>query len=187
MMNNYIFFFMMLLFLTGCKDKPTYVEMQTSAGDIVFKLYDETPKHKENFIKLVDDGFYDSLLFHRVIDEFMVQGGDPGSKNAPSGTLLGTGSLDYVVPAEFNDSLFHKKGALAAARGDHPEKASNPNQFYIVEGKTWTDKELENFEKKFARVNDSELEFSAQQIETYKTVGGTPFLDQLYTVFGEAK
>ncbi len=184
-MNNFLYILIFLFVLASCKDKPTYVQMETTMGDIVFKLYDETPEHKANFVQLVEDGFYDSLLFHRVIDDFMVQGGDNKSKNAPKGSLLGMGSLEYFVPAEFSDSLFHKKGALAAARGDHPEKASSPNQFYIVDGKKWSERELSNFEKRISRENDKTFKFSPIQIETYKTIGGSPFLDQNYTVFGE--
>lgn len=185
MMNRIYLLLLTTLLFVSCKDKPTYVQMETTAGTMIFKLYDETPLHKDNFVNLVEDGFYDSLLFHRVIDEFMIQGGDPNSRNAKERTLLGTGTLDYEIPAEFNDSLFHKKGVLAAARGDHPEKASSPNQFYIVDGKTWTDRELEGFEKRASGEDDRNLKFSPIQVETYKTIGGSPFLDQNYTVFGE--
>lgn len=119
------------------------VELSTDYGVIILKLYNETPKHRDNFIKLVKAGFYDSLLFHRVIETFMIQGGDPGSKNADTSLSLGGGDVGYTIPAEFNPMLFHKKGALAAARDNNPAKASSGCQFYIVQGKTYTVKELE--------------------------------------------
>jgi peptidyl-prolyl cis-trans isomerase B (cyclophilin B) len=124
------------------EDKQTYVVISTEYGEIKAILYDETPLHRDNFIKNVNDGIYDSLLFHRVIKNFMVQGGDPESKNAAPGTLLGNGGLPYTVPAEINKKLFHKKGALCAAReGDdvNPLKASSSTQFYIVQGQVFTD------------------------------------------------
>ena len=151
-------------------------------GDIKVKLYDETPKHKENFLKLADEGYYDSLLFHRVITQFMIQGGDPNSRTAADGSPLGNGGPEYTIPAEFNNALYHKKGALAAARtGDNvnPEKASSGSQFYIVQGKPYTDEELDNVEKRIGG------EYTEEQREVYKTAGGVPFLDRNYTVFGE--
>ena len=119
------------------------VEVTTEFGVIVLKLYNETPLHRDNFIKLVKQGFYDSLLFHRVIKSFMIQGGDPVSKNADTGAVLGMGDVPYRIPAEFNPKLFHKRGALAAARDNNPKKESSGCQFYIVQGKTYTTKELE--------------------------------------------
>lgn len=118
------------------------VRMETSLGTIRIKLYNETPKHRDNFLKLAESGYYDSLLFHRVIKNFMIQGGDPDSKHAPYGTMLGEGGPGYTIPAEFNPQLFHKKGALAAAReGDmeNPTQASSGSQFYIVQGRVFTD------------------------------------------------
>lgn len=126
--------------------KEHWVEISTRYGKIVVKLYNETPKHRDNFIKLVKEGFYDSLLFHRVIPTFMIQGGDPTSKLAPPGKPLGEGELPYTIPAEFNKNLYHKRGALAAARNDNPEKASSPNQFYIVQGRTFKIEELSAYE-----------------------------------------
>ena len=111
------------------------VKIETSYGDIVLKLYDETPLHRDNFLKLVGEGFYDGTLFHRVIKEFMIQGGDPDSKGAPKNKSLGAGDVGYTIPAEFNPALYHKRGALAAARqGDNvnPERRSSGCQFYIV-------------------------------------------------------
>ncbi|MDP1727326.1 MAG: peptidylprolyl isomerase [Bacteroidota bacterium] len=119
------------------------VELTTDYGVIVMKLYNETPKHRDNFIKLVKAGFYDSLLFHRVIETFMIQGGDPGSKYSDTSASLGDGDVGYTIPAEFNPKLFHRKGALAAARDNNPAKASSGCQFYIVQGKSYTPKELE--------------------------------------------
>jgi len=159
--------------------KTTYVLIETNAGNIKLKLYDETPLHKENFIKIIKDGILDSTLFHRVIPEFMIQGGDPQSKNAVPGQRLGMGGLDYRVPAEFDKNIIHKKGALAAARDGNPQKASSSTQFYIVVGKTYTDSELNILG---SRTGNS---WTEEQKEIYKTVGGTPMLDMQYTVFGE--
>lgn len=155
------------------------VEMGTTMGTIKLKLYNETPQHRDNFLKLVNQHFYDSLLFHRVIKDFMIQGGDPDSKNAPAGKQLGNGDVGYRVPAEFNENLFHKKGVLAAARDNNPEKASSGCQFYIVQGKKYTDDELNRMETQMKR------KFSDAEREAYKTVGGTPHLDMGYTVYGE--
>ncbi len=119
------------------------VELTTEYGVIVLKLYNETPKHRDNFIKLVKAGFYDSLLFHRVIETFMIQGGDPDSKYADTTVSLGAGDVGYTIPAEFNPTLFHRKGALAAARDNNPAKASSGCQFYIVQGKPYTLQEME--------------------------------------------
>ena len=112
--------------------KETVVLFQTTLGNIKLKLYDETPLHRDNFVKLVESGFYNGLLFHRVISDFMIQGGDPDSKNAPAGTRLGSGSPGYTIPAEILPQFKHKKGALAAARTNNPERASSGSQFYIV-------------------------------------------------------
>lgn len=126
--------------------KEQFIEIYTKYGKITVKLYNETPKHRDNFIKLVKEGFYDSLLFHRVIPTFMIQAGDPKSKYAVAGDALGEGELPYSIPAEFNKKLYHKRGALAAARTDNPEKASSANQFYIVQGRTFTIDELIAYE-----------------------------------------
>ncbi len=120
-------------------------EIETIYGKMIFKLYNETPLHRDNFIKLASNGFYDSLLFHRVIPMFMIQGGDPDSKYAKKDTLLGNGDLNYRIPEEINKNLIHKRGALAAARDDNPDKASSGCQFYIVQGKKYTPTELNNF------------------------------------------
>ena len=166
------------------KDRKKDVLMKTTMGDMVIRLSDSTPLHRDNFLKLVKVHFYDSLLFHRVIQNFMIQGGDPDSKTAEAGKGLGGGGLNYTVPAEFRSSLFHKKGMLAAARtGDsrNPTKASSSCQFYIVQGKVFTDAGLDSLET--FRLNGRKL--PAAQREAYKTIGGTPHLDQGYTVYGE--
>ena len=166
------------------KDRKRDVLMQTTMGDMVIRLSDSTPLHRDNFLKLVKVGFYDSILFHRVIKYFMIQGGDPNSKRAEAGKPLGDGSPGYTVPAEFRKTLFHKKGALAAARmGDNinPAKESSGSQFYIAQGKVFTDAGLDSVET--FRLNGRKI--PAEQREVYKTIGGTPHLDQGYTVYGE--
>ena len=161
-------------------DKSIKVKITTDSGIMIVKLYDSTPLHRDNFVKLVSQGFYDSLMFHRIIQGFMVQGGDPTSKNAAAGTMLGGGGGDMVrIPAEFRKSIIHKKGALAAARDGNPEKASSACQFYIVQGKVLSDAELDMMEQRFGG------KYSLQQRNTYKKMGGTAMLDQNYTVFGE--
>lgn len=162
--------------------KQTKVLISTSYGDIKLVLYNETPKHRDNFIKLVEEEFYNGTLFHRVIKSFMIQGGDPESKNAKAGQMLGNGGPGYTVPAEFNSEFIHKKGALAAARmgdGVNPNRASSGSQFYIVQGKKYNKKELEIMSKR------SGSTYSEEQYKAYETVGGTPQLDMAYTVFGE--
>lgn len=213
----------------------TIVAMHTSMGDIKLKLYNGTPQHRDNFIKLVKEGQYEGLLFHRVIKDFMIQGGDVTSKDAPMTKQLGAGDLGYTVPAEFNyPTYFHKKGALCAARtGDevNPERASSASQFYIVTGKVYKDGELNQMEKQLemqlkqsifnrlqtenrdkimelyrsgqkqelsilrdtligkteleAEKRKDEAKLSPEVKEVYKTIGGVPFLDNQYTVFGE--
>lgn len=162
-------------------EASTRVLISTNKGDIVVALYDKTPQHRDNFIKLVRDGFYDGLLFHRVISGFMIQTGDPLSRDAVPGEPLGTGGPGYTIPAEIINGLFHHKGALAAARqGDqaNPERRSSGSQFYIVQGRVWAESELAQMEQ--ARG----INFSEEQLETYTTIGGTPHLDDAYTVFG---
>lgn len=166
----------------GNADKVYYVKIETTYGDIVVKLYNETPKHRDNFLKLVKEGTYDGVLFHRVIQNFMIQGGDPNSRNAKKGEMLGNGELGYTLPAEFVPSLYHKKGALAAARQAdqvNPEKRSSSCQFYIVQGEKWDAEKLKRVETSMGK------SFTKEQAEVYATLGGTPFLDGDYTVFGE--
>lgn len=155
------------------------VLISTDYGDMKVKLYNATPQHRDNFIKLVAAGFYDSLLFHRVIKGFMIQGGDPESKHAPAGQMLGNGDVGYTIPAEFVDSLFHKKGALCAARTENPEKASSGCQFYIVQGQAYTPEQMNMMEMQ------RQMKIGEAQKVVYSTIGGTPFLDHNYTVFGE--
>ena len=166
--------------------KGRLVQLTTDYGTMVIRLYDSTPLHRDNFIKLVKAGFYDSLMFHRIIQQFMIQGGDPDSKNAEPGQQLGAGSAPGVerIPAEFRSNLIHKKGALAAARDNNPDKASSNCQFYIVQGQTYNDTALNMMECN-VRQEDPGFRFTEAQRKVYKTIGGTPFLDQNYTVFGE--
>ena len=158
------------------------VLIQTDYGDMTAILYNDTPKHRDNFIKLVEEGFYNGLLFHRVINGFMIQGGDPKSRNAKPATHLGTGGPGYTIPAEFVDSLIHQKGAIAAARTPdniNPEKRSSGSQFYIVQGKPVTERELSIIE------NRGGFHYSKEEKEAYLKNGGTAFLDRNYTVFGQ--
>ena len=207
----------------------------TDYGTMKIRLYNETPLHRDNFVKLVKQHYFDSLLFHRVIRNFMIQGGDPDSKNAPPGALLGDGGPPYTIPAEFNPKLFHKKGVLAAARDsdfDNPSQASSGSQFYIVQGRVFTDSLLKFQAKRITKMRlfnevinrpenkqyldkykvytkaenpdsakyiydiidkkvEKELpsvkpyELSKEQTEAYTTIGGSPHLDNSYTVFGE--
>lgn len=215
---------------------PVIVKISTPKGDIRVRLYDETPQHRDNFVKLVNEGFYNGTLFHRVIKGFMIQGGDPDSIGAPSGKMLGTGGPGYNVPAEIvYPQLFHKRGALAAARQSdevNPERESSGSQFYLVYGKVYTPQELKQMEKqmsmqqeqaifnKLVQQNRAQIlelrkarnqaglqelqdqliaetkkqmkelpapKFTPEQQETYTTIGGTPFLDNQYTVFGEVE
>ena len=155
------------------------VEIMTDSGRIVVMLYDNTPLNSGNMIKNAKDHLYDSTLFHRVIPHFMIQGGDPDSKHAKPGQPLGSGGLKYTIPAEINDSDFHKRGALAVARTNTPDKSGSASQFYIVVGKVCTDAELDMTAKQTGR------KYTPAQREIYKTIGGTPHLDGNYTVFGE--
>lgn len=155
------------------------VVIETEFGDIEMVLYKNTPKHSENMLKLAKEGFYDSTLFHRVIPQFMIQGGDPESKRAMPGRPLGNGDIGYRVDAEINDVNFHQYGALAAARDNNPDKASSGCQFYIVVGKKFTDAELDQLSARTGR------KYTAAQREVYKTIGGTPHLDGSYTVYGQ--
>jgi len=166
--------------------KERLVEISTDYGVMVAKLYDSTPLHRDNFIKLVTQKFYDSLLFHRIINQFMIQGGDPLSKDAPDSVHLGEGAAPGDrIPAEFRPDFFHKKGALAAARDNNPEKASSNCQFYIVQGKVVTPENLDKIYTARVQPSNSSFRYTKAQKEIYSRIGGTPFLDQGYTVFGE--
>ncbi|MCB0663275.1 MAG: peptidylprolyl isomerase [Saprospiraceae bacterium] len=164
------------------KVQECLVEIITDYGTMTVQLFDATPQHQDNFIKLAEEGFFDGLIFHRVINGFMIQGGDPESKNARPGQRLGSGGPGYTIPAEFNDSLIHVKGALAAARqGDqvNPEKRSSGSQFYIVQGRPMSENQISMMEAQKDR------HYTSEQRDQYTQVGGTPFLDGEYTVFGQ--
>ena len=171
-----------LLFLSSFAAKPKnqYVKIKTDLGECIIKLYNETPRHRDNFIKLAKKHELDGTIFHRVIKDFMIQGGDPDSKMAKAGAALGETSIGPDIPAEFRDSLFHKKGALAAARDNKPEKSSSGSQFYLVQGKVFTDEQLDAIE-----TNRLKAKIPNWQREVYKTLGGVPHLDRNYTVYGE--
>ena len=167
--------------LIEAPEKSCLVLMETGFGDMLIELYDETPLHRDNFLKLAESGYYNDLLFHRVMDGFMIQGGDPQSRNAPKGGRLGTGGPPYQVPAEFNEKLVHVRGALAAARqpdGVNPQKKSSGSQFYIVHGNKISAKQLDQISA------GNGIQYTAEQKEIMLNQGGTPFLDMEYTVFG---
>ncbi len=172
----------LLVSALSLKGQTTKAQIETDLGNITIMLYDGTPVHRDNFVKLAKDGFYDGLLFHRVMKGFMIQGGDPNSKDAASGAALGSGNPGYTLPAEIIPTYFHKKGALCAARtGDrgNPQRRSSGSQFYLVQGQVYTEEQLNEFEQ---RLNTT---FTDAQREAYTTIGGTPHLDAQYTVFGE--
>ncbi len=174
--------FLSLFFISAFAAKPKhqFIRIKTDKGECIIMLYNATPKHRDNFVKLTKKGFFNGTLFHRVINAFMIQGGDPDSRNATAGKELGNGDVGYTIPAEFSDSLFHQKGALGAAREDNPAKASSGCQFYIVQGKTFSDAKLDTMEMK--RLH---FKIPAWQREVYKKTGGSPHLDRNYTVFGQ--
>lgn len=165
------------------------VELQTTEGNIRIALFNETPQHRDNFMKLVRMQFYDSLLIHRVIKDFMIQGGDLQSRHAKPGQLLGTGELDYTQEPEFRlPRIYHRRGMVAAARESdrvNPERRSGAAQFYIVWGKVYDDKRLAKVQERLDSATNGQVKLTPEMIETYKTVGGTPHLDGQYTVFGE--
>ena len=167
----------------------TEVLLETTMGNIRIALYDETPQHRDNFLKLTKMGSYDSLLFHRVIKDFMVQSGDIFSKNAKPGQLLGMGDYDYTQESEFRlPKIFHRRGVVAAAReGDekNPERRSGASQFYIVWGKIYDDRRLDYTQTKLDSITNGAVQLTPEMREVYKTIGGTPHLDGQYTVFGE--
>ena len=155
------------------------VEIETSMGSMIVLLYSSTPNHRDNFIKLAEEGFYDDLLFHRIINGFMIQGGDPNSRNARPNARLGNGGPGYQLMPEFVDSLVHVKGALCAARTNNPQKKSSGSQFYIVHGTQLTDTQLDQLEKRRG------FKYTPEQRKMYKTYGGTPHLDKDYVVYGK--
>ena len=165
------------------------VEFQTTEGNIRIALFNETPQHRDNFMKLVRMEFYDSLLFHRVIKDFMIQGGDLHSKHAAPGKMLGEGELDYTIEPEFRlPQIYHRRGVIASARESdrvNPERRSGAAQFYIVWGKVYDDKRLAKVQERLDSATNGQVKLTPEMIKTYKTVGGTPHLDGQYTVFGE--
>jgi cyclophilin family peptidyl-prolyl cis-trans isomerase len=169
------------LFAANTDARNRKVKIITSKGTIVVRLSDKTPKHRDNFIRLVKQKYYNGILFHRVIKEFMIQAGDDSTKNPVAGKRYGSGGLKNKIPAEFDTSLFHKRGVLAAARDNNPEKASSGSHFYIVQGKVHTDSSLNEIEEK--RLAGRKLPVHHRAV--YKAIGGSPHLDQNYTVFGE--
>lgn len=181
----FVLFISMFALNYGFAQTPShyYVEIQTSKGVITAKLHNRTPKHRDNFKKLVSEGYYDGILFHRVIENFMIQGGDPDSKLATTTSLtqLGSGGPDYRIPAEIQEGLFHKKGAFGAARDNNPAKQSSGSQFYIVQGRSFSSAGLDSLE----RFRMQGKTFSKEQREAYTTSGGTPHLDGNYTVFAQ--
>jgi len=177
--------FTLLLFSLGIclsTSGQTEVSIQTNYGEIIVQLHDETPIHRDNFIKLVKQNFYDSILFHRVIKDFMIQAGDPNAKPSSSKKRFGSGGPGYTLEAELEPNFIHKKGALAAARlGDdvNPQRRSSGSQFYIVQGRTFPRKYMPNFEEKRG------VSYTEEEKNIYETMGGTPHLDGQYTVFGQ--
>lgn len=161
------------------KEKDKTLIITTKFGVIKVRLYNETPLHRDNYVKLAQENFFDSLLFHRVIKDFMIQGGDPNSKHAKPGQMLGDGGLQYTIPAEIKPDLFHKRGVIAAARDNNPQKASSSCQFYIAVGKVYTNDQLDQMEKQMGK------KFTPEERQAYTTIGGIPHLDGNYTVFGE--
>ncbi len=177
-MKKFAGLFFVALALGSCNpDRSTYAEISTDYGTIKVMLYNSTPIHRDNFIKLAESGFYDGLLFHRVIPNFMIQGGDPDSKDAAAGHRLGMGGPGYRLEAEIGAP--HLRGALAAARDNNPEKRSSGSQFYIVQGQPVDDAFLDQLEK------EKNIKYNEAQRNLYKELGGAPFLDNDYTVFGE--
>ena len=190
MLKTFFLLLLPLFVLSGCRPSAKQVVLETTLGKIELKLYDETPQHSANFRSLVAEGAYDSLLFHRVIRDFMIQGGDPDSKNAPGGVLLGEGDRPYTVPAEFRleEGIYHRRGVLAAAReGDdvNPEQRSSAMQFYIVWGRIFDDEGLDKVQARLDGRTGGRVKLTPEMREAYKTVGGTPHPDGQYTVFGE--
>ena len=166
------------------KDRKKDIELLTTEGTLILRLSDSTPEHRDNFLRMVKSKYYDSVLFHRVINGFMIQTGDPNSIRAAARQPLGNGGPSYTLPAEIGTALFHKKGALAAARkgdAENPERRSSASQFYIVHGKTFTDAQMDSVE--IARLQGRKI--SPERREYFRTIGGTPQLDGNYTVFGE--
>ena len=181
---------LMVLALPADAKKPQKprVEFQTTMGTFVVTLFNETPLHRDNFLKLVREGYYDGLLFHRVIRDFMVQTGDPDSREAPAGKRLGEGGPGYTLPAEIDPFLYHWRGAVAAAREPdnvNPERRSSGSQFYIVWGKVQTPEDLSAVNEVIKENTNGATEITPERYQVYRSQGGTPHLDGQFTVFGE--
>jgi len=177
---NLLFAVFVCLLFTSCEEKVHYVTIETEFGMMKAELYNSTPLHRDNFVKLIKENYYDDLLFHRIIQGFMIQGGDPQSRNAPEGQALGSGGPGYLIDAEIGAP--HFKGTLAAARtsgATNPDKKSSGSQFYVVHGQVQNDATLNRFEQ------EKGIKYNEEQRQKYKTSGGTPLLDLDYTVFGE--
>ena len=181
--------FHLSLITSWSQTKTAEVLLETTAGNIRIALYDETPQHRDNFLKITKMQIYDSLLFHRVIKDFMIQSGDTNSKHAKPGQLLGTGDFDYTQEAEFRlPQIFHRRGVVAMARegeDKNPELRSSACQFYIVWGKIFDDARLAKVQERLDTMTHGRVKLTPEMMEVYKTVGGTPHLDGQYTVFGE--
>lgn len=180
MMYRTAFLFLLSSMLWSCQPKEQHLLIETDMGNMTVMLYNSTPKHRDNIVKLVKEGFYDDLLFHRVIKDFMLQGGDPDSRNAAPQAMLGQGGPGYQIDQEIG--AYHFKGALSAARlsdGVNPEKKSSGSQFFIVQGYKVQDAELDKWAAQRG------LEYTPEQRKIYREVGGYPYLDGDYTVFGE--
>jgi len=181
------------LLMAACAPKPekeVVMVVETTMGNVEFKLYNETPLHRDNFIKLAEEHYFDSLLFHRVIDNFVIQGGDPNSKHAKPGELLGDGEPSWRVPAEFrlDKGIFHKKGTVNAAReGDdtNPDRESCASQFCFMMGQPMTDEQLDRAQARLDAATGGQVKLTPEMRQAYKEVGGSPHLDGQYTVFGE--
>ncbi|MFT5141770.1 MAG: cyclophilin family peptidyl-prolyl cis-trans isomerase [Rhodothermales bacterium] len=187
MLRTSILLVLLAATLIGCEQQiSNEYSVETQLGTLVVRLSDQTPLHSDNFRKLADEGYFNGSLWHRVIPGFMIQGGDPNSKDG-SPLNNGLGGPDYKIPAEMRPELFHKRGALAAARQGqgNPEMASNGSQFYIVVGRKYTDEELDSIEQQFSQRDRAPFKFPAGHREVYKTEGGVPWLDGQYTVYGE--
>lgn len=171
-------------------DKETVMVVETTMGTVEFKLYNETPIHRDNFIRLAEEHYFDSLLFHRVIDNFVIQGGDPTSKYAQPGAMLGDGEPDYRLPPEFrlDKGIFHHRGTVNAAReGDdtNPDRESCASQFCFMMGSPMTDEQLDRAQARLDRQTGGTVKLTPEMREVYKQMGGSPHLDGQYTVFGE--
>ena len=189
MKQKIVLLLMLLCPLSLLAQERAEVLLETTEGNIRIALYNETPQHRDNFLKLVKMQVYDSLLFHRVIKDFMIQGGDLNSKHAQPGQLLGTGDLDYTIEPEFRlPQIFHRRGVVAAAREPdevNPDMRSSACQFYIVWGRQFDDTRISRVQQRLDTLTHGRVQLTPEMIDVYKTTGGTPHLDGQYTVFGE--